>query len=177
VLVPAPRVLRRAAWEALLAWAARGSTVLVTGAVDCDEEGRRVDRLAPLGIAADARPEGTDPAIRTRVGRGALLWSPEAVEAAADLDRVVALYRWALGQVRITPPVEVEGADAGTLVHTATYRDAALYTVVADASPARVRLRHASTTNSFDIAVPAGRAAMAMVRLRDGRILARYPPA
>jgi hypothetical protein len=177
VLVPSPTVLRRVAWEALLAWANRGSTVLVTGPVDRDEEWNHVDRLATFGITAGSRPVGTDPAIRIPLGRGALLWSPDAVEAAPDLEPTRTLYRWALAQAHITPPVEVEGADAGTLVHTATYREAALFTVVADRSSAHLRVRHSITTRTFNISVPAGRAALVMVGLRDGRVLARYSPA
>jgi hypothetical protein len=72
VIVPSPQALTEVAWQALLAHADAGGTVLVTGAFDRDEHGRRTDRLSRL--YGDARaaslvhreatlrlPEGTFP--------------------------------------------------------------------------------------------------------------------
>jgi len=55
-IVPAPRVLCAPAWDALMAWAADGATVLLTGPFEADEYWRPVRRLARWDVAASVRP-------------------------------------------------------------------------------------------------------------------------
>ena len=168
VLAPAPRVLAAAAWDALLAWARRGSLVLVTGPLE------QAERLGTSAARGGAGPYG---AVRVAVGRGAVLWCPEAVELAADAASTVVLYRWALNAARLAPAFSAAGADASVLVHEAAYRDALLYTLVDEGTePARVRLTGPGGV-SFEQALAPGRAAMVLVRRRDARVLARYPAA
>jgi hypothetical protein len=56
LVLPSPRILTSAAWDALLAAAEQGSTVLVTGPFDRDEYERSVARSTGLGVAAATRP-------------------------------------------------------------------------------------------------------------------------
>lgn len=56
MLLPAARVLRQEAWEALLERVAAGATLLVTGPIDADPYWRRVERLAHLGLATHTAP-------------------------------------------------------------------------------------------------------------------------
>ena len=165
VLVPSPRVLRPEAWDAIGAWAGRGAVVLVTGPLEA---------LAPFA----SRPaEGPSGAVRLARGRGEILWSPSSVELDADPDVAVELYRWALGRARVAPAFSVEGADASVLVHAAAYHHAMLFTMVAEKAAADLRLHYGAAGRSYDVAVPAERAALLLVRRTDGRVLARYPGA
>ena len=161
-VVPSPRVLQGPAWATLRSWARRGARVLVTGPLDA---------LEPYASRPAAGPSG---AVRIPMGRGAVLWAPEPVELSAAAE---ALYGWALAEAGIVPPVVVEGADDATLVHVATYQGACLATVVAEGGAVAARLELRDVPGSLEVEVPAGRAGMALVRRRDGRVLARYAPA
>jgi hypothetical protein len=164
VLVPCPGVLRQQAWDAIRAWARRGSVVVVTGPLELAE------RLGARG------PAGPSAAVRIPEGRGEILWSPRSVELEADDAATVELYRWALGRARLAPAFTVEGADASVLVHSATYRGAVLFTLVSQGPrPSAIRLGHAGREHALTL--PAERAALLLVGRRDGRVLARYPAA
>ena len=91
VLVPSPRELCEQAWNAIRAWARRGSVVLVTGPLGALEQ---------LGTG---QPVGPSAAVRVPIGRGEILWSPLSVELAGDDGATVELYRWALGRARLVP--------------------------------------------------------------------------
>ncbi|NLC55884.1 MAG: hypothetical protein GX774_03490 [Armatimonadetes bacterium] len=56
ILLPAARLLRQEAWEALLEHVATGATLLITGPIDEDEHWQRRERLAELGLAAHTHP-------------------------------------------------------------------------------------------------------------------------
>ncbi len=173
VVVPGPRILTHAAWAALLAWARRGSTVLVTGPVEADERGRAVERLAPLGI--DAGDRAATAPVERPLGRGVFLWDPEPVELSGDQAATAALYARALRRARVAPGFTVEGADAATLVHMASYQAADLFTVVAGPqSPARIRVHHRQSGRTFDLPLTTGRASLLLVGRATGRELARY---
>jgi hypothetical protein len=166
VIVPAPRVLRPETWDALLAWADRGSRVLVTGPL------AMVERLEA------GKAEGPAGATRIPVGRGALLWSPLAVELSRDQEPAAAIYRWALSEAGIAPGFAVagEGVDAAILVHGAFYRDAVLFTLVSESDRSSViRVTVQGSGATFEQTLAAQRAAMLLVSRADGRLLARYP--
>jgi hypothetical protein len=166
VLVPSPGALQPAAWAALQALARAGARVLVTGP------------LAELARYAGRAGEGPAGTVRVRMGKGEVLWCPAPIELTADAPAVAALYAWALGLAGVAAPVEAsgQGADASVLVHAAAYRDAVLVTVVAEQAPAALRLRPREVPGVFDVALPAGRAALILAGRRDGRVIARYDP-
>ncbi len=166
VLLPAPRVLRLETWDALLAWARRGAVVLATGPLEAAQ------RLGP------GRPDGPPElgAMRIAVGRGALLWSPQAVELSPNEEAAAALYGWALREARIEPPFGVEGAGPSVLVHAAVYRRAVLFTCANESDQAaRLRISHRESRATLEQALPPWRAAMLLVDRRSGRVLGRYP--
>ena len=165
VLVPSPGELRTEAWDALGAWARRGAVVLVTGSLA---------QLEPFASRAAVGPSG---AVRLPMGRGEILWAPGAVELASDDGAAVALYRWALARAGVTPRFDVDGADASVLVHAAFYRGAVLFTLVSEkqeSSDLSVGLGGAG--GEHDVVLPGERAALLLVRRRDGAVLASYQP-
>jgi hypothetical protein len=165
VLVPSPGVLRPEAWEAVQAWARRGSVVLVTGP------------LAPLERRGGSGPVGPSAAVRIPIGRGEILWSPESVELAQDGAAAIELYRWALGRARLEPGFTVEGADQSVLVHAATYHNAVLFTLASESPrPAVLRLHRQGVGGALEVTLPGERAALLLVGRSDGRLIARYQP-
>jgi hypothetical protein len=175
VVVPAPLVLRQDAWEGLLAWARRGSLVLVTGPIDRDEHGNRVERLERLGIRG---PDVAAVVQRTiPLGLGAVLWSPQPAESSSDPEATAVLYRWALGQAGIEPAFSVDGADASILVHAAAYQSCVLFTLVSENPRAvTVHLYHRESHQGFDVVLPPERAALLLVGRADGRLIGSYQP-
>jgi len=164
VLVPSPGELRAEVWDVLGAWARRGAVVLVTGP------------LAQLQRFASRAPAGPSGAVRLAMGRGEILWAPGAVELASDQGAAVDLYGWALARARVTPRFAVEGADASILVHAAFYRGAVLFTIASEkkeSAALRIRL---GAGRVHDVTLPGERAALLLVRRRDGEVLADYQP-
>ncbi len=112
-----------------------------------------------------------------REGRGRVIWSPLPLELAEQVVPTVVLYRRALAAANVEPLFFVERPDPGVLIYPAVYREAVLYGIVSELGSATdVRLTHAETGTPLEVALPAGRAALAMVGRRDGRILGRYDP-
>jgi hypothetical protein len=166
VIVPAPRVLRKEAWDAVSAWARRGAVVLVTG---------RLETLERLGPAQPAGPAGMG-AVRIPLGRGALLWSPQPLELSSNEEDVATLYRWALSEATVEPPFTVEGAGPACLIHAAVYQRAVLFTLASESDRATtVRLVHRESGATLEQPLLPWRAAMLLVQRRSGRVLARYP--
>ena len=58
VFLPSAQGLTETAWAQLMAYVAKGGTLLVTGPVDRDEHWVEVDRLSPLGVKAEVDPLG-----------------------------------------------------------------------------------------------------------------------
>jgi hypothetical protein len=110
-------------------------------------------------------------------GRGRVIWSPLPVELAEQVAPTVVLYRHALGAANLEPLFHAERSDPGVLIYPAVYGEAVLYGIVSElGSASDVRLTHAETGTSLEVALPAGRAALALVGRSDGRTLGRYTP-
>jgi hypothetical protein len=126
MVVPSPRILTGGAWDALMAAADQGSTVLVTGPFDRDEYERAVTRSVALGLTAVTRPVASEPwlsvdGVALAVPfRGAKLERVErAVVDGADNARVRVVTR-GRGRVVWCPlPVELSDDERAT---TAVYR-------------------------------------------------------
>jgi hypothetical protein len=89
-----------------------------------------------------------------------------------------ARYGRALDDAGVRPAFEVAGADATVLVYAAVYRDAELYVVASEGDRAvTVRVTPRDGGAAFEERLAPGRAALRLVRRRDGRVLARYPAA
>ena len=168
VMVPAPRVLRKEARDAVGAWARRGAVVLITGPLGM------VERLGP---AQPAGPAGMG-AVRIALGRGAILWSPQPVELSSDEEALAALYAWALGEARVAPLFTADGAGPTVLIHAAMYQRAVLFTLASETDQgATVRLVHRESGATLEQPLLPWRAAMLLADRRSGRVLARYPAA
>jgi hypothetical protein len=167
VLVPSPRVLTAEAWAALHAWAQRGARVLVTGPLA---------QLIPYASRPAIGPSG---AVRIRMGRGALLWAPEAVELMPEPSAAATLYRWALAEAGIEPAVVAPETAPTVLVHAARYQGCVLLTSVTPRGepPRPIGLRYREPNRGFDVSLPARRVNLLLVRRSDGRAIASYPAA
>ncbi|MGD2152438.1 MAG: cellulase family glycosylhydrolase [Gemmatimonadales bacterium] len=112
-----------------------------------------------------------------REGRGRLIWSPLPVELAEQVAPTTVLYRQALAAANVEPVFRVERVDPGVLIYPAVYREAVLYGIVSELGSATdVRLTHVETETPLQVALPAGRAALALLGRSDGRTLGRYAP-
>ncbi len=119
--------------------------------------------------------------VRRSLGRGALIWCPTPIELAEQDGPTVALYRYALSIAGLKPVFSVatphsgEPASAGVLIYPAIYRHAVHYAVISElGGPTQVRFTHRETNTPVELTLPAQRAAMFVVRRRDGRISGRY---
>jgi len=56
IVVPSAGMMREESWQKLLSAARQGATLLVTGHLERDEDGRRFPRFASLGIDVEIRP-------------------------------------------------------------------------------------------------------------------------
>ncbi len=138
IVAPAPRLLTDSAWQQLVVAVERGATLLVTGAIDADEQWRSVERMKALGLAAASRPVASDE--RIVVGsmpfdlgfRGQQL---ERVETAVIPGEPAAtVHRVALGKGTILwMPVPVElsdSVDATVALYRAAFAQAGIGPVV-----------------------------------------------
>jgi hypothetical protein len=113
--------------------------------------------------------------VNISVGRGLLIWSPLPVELAEQVEPTVALYRNALGEAGIDSTFTLEPDDPGVLAYPALYRGAALYALVSElGTDTSVTLSQRKSAFALEIDLPAGRAALALLDRRDGRLLGRY---
>jgi hypothetical protein len=136
--------------------------------------GERFQRLEKA-VPASGAPSRVE---EFREGRGRVITSPLPVELADQVAPTAVLYRYALGAANIEPLFRVERTDPSVLIYPAVYRDAVLYGIVSElGSATAVRLTHAETGTPLEVALPAGRAALVLLRRSDGRTLGRYTPA
>jgi hypothetical protein len=56
IIVPSLRTLNQHCWDALLSFAEKGSTILITGVIDTDDHWLPVERAHQLGLTAESRP-------------------------------------------------------------------------------------------------------------------------
>ena len=87
LVLPSPRILTESAWAALLQAVEAGSTLLVTGPIDCDEYERPIGRLAGLGLRTITRPVA--PESELRVGAATAIRVPFRDGKLERLERAV----------------------------------------------------------------------------------------
>ncbi|MGA2381831.1 MAG: cellulase family glycosylhydrolase [Gemmatimonadales bacterium] len=87
-------------------------------------------------------------------------------------------YARGLADAGIRPAFDVDGADASVLVYAAVFRSAQLYAIASEGEQAvTVRVTPRGSRALFEQRLAPGRAALVLVRRRDGRVLACYPAA
>jgi hypothetical protein len=109
-------------------------------------------------------------------GQGRVFWCAYPVELATGLAGVAGLYQHVFGALGIAPPFASEREiPAGVLVYPIALRDAMLYVIVSDrAEDAALALRDRRTGGRVTLTLPAGHAALALLRRPDGELIGRY---
>lgn len=134
VVVPSPGLLPEAAWQALLAAARGGATVLVTGPFDEDEDAAPRGRSASLGLALSSRPVEAEETLevagvrhRLRFASGRLVREEKGVVPGDAVSRVPVVAVGA-GRLLLSPlPVELaEEAGAARSLYAEALRLAGL---------------------------------------------------
>jgi hypothetical protein len=132
IIAPSPRVLTDAAWQALMAAVEQGSTLLVTGIFDENENWLPVERTKALGLRASSRPvAGQEPAVIAgttwRLGyRGDRLERVETAFVAGESPTSVHRVARGKGTVLWMPlPVELsDSTDATVALYRAAFVEA-----------------------------------------------------
>ncbi len=123
-IVPAPRLINAAAWEALLGFVSRGAALLLTGPLDRDDHGRPARLLEMAGLTASTARVGAMEELHIGGVRHLLPYTGEKVHRIErGVDGPVALVRSVShgGGRIIWSPLPVELSDA-TEPTTALYR-------------------------------------------------------
>ncbi len=169
--MPSPR-LQRFGVEAELQPVANEEDIEIAGSIQrLSFRDLKTQRLHKAVVNGHPLPRTS----RIPVGRGGLIWSPLPVELAAQVEPTVALYRYALAEAGVDPIFTLDRHEPGVLVYPALYQNAVLYALVSELGMATtVALRHRESHSSLEVSLPAGRAALALVDRRDGRLTGRY---
>ncbi len=206
ILAPAPRVLTEACWSALLAAVDEGATLVVSGIIDTDEGWRRQARpWAPVTagwrpvageevLAIDGRPyrlgyrgdrlervEVPDiaPAVyRIARGRGTIIWATLPLELAESPEATVALYRKALEEAGVVPPIDVAPADPAVFVGSSVFADSLLVALASETSidtTLELSVRGVGTAPAR-VVLPGGRAMLLLFSRTDGRLIGATTP-
>lgn len=208
IVVPSPGVLTQKCWDALLAACRRGATVAISGVIDSDDHGLPVERsrlfnadaniesVSPseeISIAGQSfitRYDGEkiqriekSVFLRNRIlvqpyGLGHFIWSPLPLELGDSMSAVVAFYKQALQQARVSPIFSAAPHSPAVLVLPSLFRDVALYTFISDTDRDRmVQVTHLETRTRFPVLVSAERTAMVLLDRKSGKILSKAPTA
>ncbi len=191
VIVPSPELLSDEAARALLAAAAAGARVVITGALEGDAYGRRSEALVALGAVAENLPLAVHE--RTRWGSGwatfdgqlgeRLRKGPGAFDTAAALWREPLPLEFAREPEPLAALLGAALKSAGVLVHPSDDRVAArvlaapralLVTCVNETALA-ARRRVVIDGKARSIPVAAGRARLVLFERATGKVLATTP--
>ncbi len=123
-----------------------------------------------------ARLESGATFARRAVGQGQILFFSLPLELSDDLELLGRVYRWALGEARVTPVYETRLDDPGILVCPTVLENATLYVLTSESSvPRDVAFRDRASGKELRVSLDPGRAAVRLVG-RGGEVLARYDP-
>ena len=183
LMVPSPRVLTQNCWDALMSEAKRGATIAISGAIDkglpaeiepvaqsefikigtneyaVRYDGEKMQRLEKAVV----RGSGGGPVIQ-RVGLGRIVWSPLPLELSDSMTALAAFYKFVLAQAGVAPVFTATPRTPAVLVLPSVFRDVVLYTFVSETDRnTQMAVTHLETRKRFDVRVPAGRTAMALI--------------
>jgi hypothetical protein len=110
------------------------------------------------------------------LGKGKIFWVAYPVEAARDLNAAAEVYRQVFTDLGIEPGFELRSPlSTGVLIYTIQLQDALLYVMVSDsAEDAQIDLRDKATGAALKLLLPSQRAALALIRMKDGAVTAKY---
>ena len=193
VLVPVPEVIEDEAARALLAASRAGALVLVTGAVEGDPYGRVGEALSALGLVDAGRPlsqhEPTrfgsgwatfdglagerlrrGPGAEPETVKGPVCHEPLPLEFAREPEPLAALLEAALRAAGVA----THPSEAPVAARVLRGPRASLVVVVNE-TPQDVRRRVVVEGRALDVPVLAGRARLALVEAKTGRLVAATP--
>ncbi len=109
-------------------------------------------------------------------GRGRIFWASFPVELAEGTEAASALYSYVLERVGVEPLFQLDSRVAeGVLIFPTVLQDAVMYVMVSeDASDAEIRLTDKTTKARLELRLPSERAALAILRKSDGKVVAKY---
>lgn len=203
IIVPSPFVLTQKCWLALLNAAQSGATVAISGVIDADDHALPVERSKLFSVRAETEPVSQSEAItigsqvyttryegekmqrieksvfpKTRLlvqphGAGKLIWSPLPLEVGDSMTALVAFYKLALAEARVSPVFTATPHSPSVLVLPSLFRDVALYTFVSEIDQdMTMQVTHVKPQISFPVTVRAQRTAMVLLDLVRGSHLA-----
>jgi hypothetical protein len=110
------------------------------------------------------------------VGSGHIFWAPYPVELAEGEAAAAKLYSAVFGEVGVASPFELKSAAApGVLIYPTVLQDALLYVMVSERDQDYdLSVVDKASKAELNLRLPAGRAAMALIRRSDGAITAKY---
>jgi hypothetical protein len=202
-IIPSPRVLTDECWEMLLEEVKNGATVAITGAIDRNDhwipvsrlsskaESRSVSETEAITIGAReylVRYDGEKmqriekavlenpvrPLVFNYENGGKIVWSTLPLELGDSMPALVAFYKFALAQARVTPSFTVSPQTPGVLVVPTLFREVVLYTFISEIDrDTSLLVTHNLSRTSFAVTVPAQRTAMILLERKTGRITGR----
>jgi hypothetical protein len=109
-------------------------------------------------------------------GKGRIFWAAYPVELAQGAKPAAELYAMVLNAVDVQPPFELKSsASPGVLIYPTVLDDAVLYVMVSETDQdTDVDLRDKTSRKELKLRLPAGHAALALIRQSDGGIAAKY---
>lgn len=119
---------------------------------------------------------GGDSVQEISYGQGHIYWAAYPVELAQSAKPAAELYAMVLDAVNLQLPFELSSkVSPGVLIYPTVLEDAVLYVLVSETDQdSDVDLRDNTTHAELRLRLPAGRAALAIVRKSDGSIAAKY---
>jgi len=202
IVVPSPRVLTKKCWDALIARAKKGATVVVSGPVNLDEHWLPVSRVYGLFVKTVPVAESEEVHIYSKVivrydgekmqrlekavvepaasvhvleeGMGKVVFSPLPLELGDSMAAISEFYKFAFQFARIAPIFTATPQTPAVLVLPSVFRDVVLYTFVSEANgDTEIQVMHKESRTRFTVSVPAQRTAMVLLERRTGRIIGR----
>jgi hypothetical protein len=109
-------------------------------------------------------------------GKGRIFWAAYPVELADGAEPASALYSYVLERVGVEPLFQLESrVPEGVLIFPTVLQDAVMYVMESeDASDAEIRLTDETTKARLELRLPSERAALAILRKSDGKVIAKY---
>jgi hypothetical protein len=167
-------------WHATARLASLAPDATVEALVERDFELRLGDTTVPVAFAQRAqswleRARFRDGASLKELahGKGRLFWAALPVELAEGGQAARALYQHVLARAGVTAPLEGT-LPAGVVVHATALADAVLYVIISErGDDTDLAFTDRATRARLSLRLPAGRAALALLRRPDGAVLAK----
>lgn len=130
--------------------------------------GEKIQRIEKGSVESESTPSVK----MLKHGSGQILWSPIPVEVSDTFDAIVALYKFALRQSKVTAVCALEKPNPSVLVSPTIFEKAVLYTCVSECDrDAKINFVHLESQTPIQLTVPAQRTTLIFVERKTGKIL------